>query len=148
MLLQFPSSILFIFIFYFWNFQVFKDSQITKPILNKLSPCSFSSFAFESLLLIFQGCLVAPTLSIGSILLQQAAISASFHYNNVEIVESRPTSAVNSTHWLLQFIIALIRSLLIQICPVCSQTIIWKHECLHIVTFFYSCLCLFNTSTR
>ncbi|CAN1264979.1 Dihydrodipicolinate reductase-like protein CRR1, chloroplastic [Linum perenne] len=34
------------------------------------------------------GCLVAPTLSIGSILLQQAAISASFHYNNVEIVES------------------------------------------------------------
>ncbi|GMH19657.1 hypothetical protein Nepgr_021498 [Nepenthes gracilis] len=38
------------------------------------------------------GCLVAPTLSIGSILLQQAAISASFHYNNVEIVESRSTS--------------------------------------------------------
>ncbi|PON50850.1 Dihydrodipicolinate reductase [Parasponia andersonii] len=35
------------------------------------------------------GCLVAPTLSIGSILLQQAAISASFHYKNVEIVESR-----------------------------------------------------------
>ncbi|WRX18691.1 Dihydrodipicolinate reductase [Theobroma cacao] len=35
------------------------------------------------------GCLVAPTLSIGSILLQQAAISASFHYNNAEIVESR-----------------------------------------------------------
>lgn len=39
------------------------------------------------------GCLVAPTLSIGSILLQQAAISASFHYNNVEIVESRPTAS-------------------------------------------------------
>ncbi|OWM79511.1 dihydrodipicolinate reductase-like protein CRR1, chloroplastic [Punica granatum] len=38
------------------------------------------------------GCLVAPTLSIGSILLQQAAISASFHYNNVEIVESRANS--------------------------------------------------------
>ncbi|XP_038709703.1 dihydrodipicolinate reductase-like protein CRR1, chloroplastic isoform X2 [Tripterygium wilfordii] len=35
------------------------------------------------------GCLVAPTLSIGSILLQQATISASFHYNNIEIVESR-----------------------------------------------------------
>ncbi|KAJ6838521.1 dihydrodipicolinate reductase-like protein CRR1, chloroplastic isoform X1 [Iris pallida] len=35
------------------------------------------------------GCLIAPTLSIGSVLLQQAAISASFHYNNVEIVESR-----------------------------------------------------------
>ncbi|XP_062120509.1 dihydrodipicolinate reductase-like protein CRR1, chloroplastic isoform X1 [Humulus lupulus] len=38
------------------------------------------------------GCLVAPTLSIGSILLQQAAISASFHYRNVEIVESRDTA--------------------------------------------------------
>ncbi|KAJ4706089.1 Dihydrodipicolinate reductase-like protein [Melia azedarach] len=38
------------------------------------------------------GCLVAPTLSIGSILLQQAAISASFHYKNVEIVESRATA--------------------------------------------------------
>ncbi|XP_042429156.1 dihydrodipicolinate reductase-like protein CRR1, chloroplastic isoform X2 [Zingiber officinale] len=36
------------------------------------------------------GCLVAPTLSIGSVLLQQAAIQASFHYNSVEIVESRP----------------------------------------------------------
>ncbi|KAL1296362.1 hypothetical protein AAHE18_19G277400 [Arachis hypogaea] len=35
------------------------------------------------------GVLVAPTLSIGSILLQQAAISASFHYRNVEIVESK-----------------------------------------------------------
>ncbi|URE23254.1 Dihydrodipicolinate reductase, N-terminus [Musa troglodytarum] len=31
------------------------------------------------------GCLVAPTLSIGSVLLQQAALQASFHYNNVEI---------------------------------------------------------------
>ncbi|KAL0293280.1 UNVERIFIED_CONTAM: Dihydrodipicolinate reductase-like protein CRR1, chloroplastic [Sesamum calycinum] len=41
-----------------------------------------------------QGCIVAPTLSIGSILLQQAAISASFHYNNVEIVESRPAPAL------------------------------------------------------
>ncbi|KAK9724558.1 hypothetical protein RND81_05G082300 [Saponaria officinalis] len=38
------------------------------------------------------GCLIAPTLSIGSILLQQAAITASFHYNNVEIVESRPSA--------------------------------------------------------
>ncbi|XP_062217034.1 dihydrodipicolinate reductase-like protein CRR1, chloroplastic [Phragmites australis] len=36
------------------------------------------------------GFLVAPTLSIGSVLLQQAAIQASFHYSNVEIVESRP----------------------------------------------------------
>ncbi|XP_057988693.1 dihydrodipicolinate reductase-like protein CRR1, chloroplastic isoform X2 [Hevea brasiliensis] len=39
------------------------------------------------------GCLIAPTLSIGSILLQQAAISASFHYNNVEIVESKAQAA-------------------------------------------------------
>ncbi|KAB1210745.1 putative 4-hydroxy-tetrahydrodipicolinate reductase 3, chloroplastic [Morella rubra] len=39
------------------------------------------------------GCLVAPTLSIGSILLQQAAISASFYFNNVEIVESRESVA-------------------------------------------------------
>ncbi|XP_068635872.1 dihydrodipicolinate reductase-like protein CRR1, chloroplastic [Aristolochia californica] len=39
------------------------------------------------------GCLVAPTLSIGSVLLQQAAISACFHYNNVEIVESRPNAS-------------------------------------------------------
>ncbi|KAL6659941.1 hypothetical protein ACP70R_002063 [Stipagrostis hirtigluma subsp. patula] len=37
-----------------------------------------------------KGCLVAPTLSIGSVLLQQAAIQASFHYSNAEIVESRP----------------------------------------------------------
>uniref|UniRef100_A0A0F7GZJ7 Dihydrodipicolinate reductase-like protein n=1 Tax=Pelargonium transvaalense TaxID=158603 RepID=A0A0F7GZJ7_9ROSI len=39
------------------------------------------------------GCLVAPTLSIGSILLQQAAIQAAFHYNNVEIVESSTTAS-------------------------------------------------------
>lgn len=45
--------------------------------------------------LVGQGCLVAPTLSIGSILLQQAAISASFHYNNVEIVESRANARVS-----------------------------------------------------
>jgi len=38
--------------------------------------------------------LVAPTLSIGSVLLQQAAIQASFHYSNVEIVESRPNPSV------------------------------------------------------
>ncbi|MED6174196.1 Dipeptidyl aminopeptidase BIII [Stylosanthes scabra] len=38
------------------------------------------------------GVLVAPTLSIGSILLQQAAIAASFHYRNVEIVESKATA--------------------------------------------------------
>ncbi|KAJ7975664.1 Dihydrodipicolinate reductase-like protein [Quillaja saponaria] len=40
------------------------------------------------------GVLVAPTLSIGSILLQQAAISASFHYSNVEIVESRANANI------------------------------------------------------
>ncbi|XP_077249304.1 dihydrodipicolinate reductase-like protein CRR1, chloroplastic [Tasmannia lanceolata] len=39
------------------------------------------------------GCLVAPTLSAASVLLQQAAISASFHYSNVEIVESRPDAS-------------------------------------------------------
>uniref|UniRef100_A0A0F7GZI3 Dihydrodipicolinate reductase-like protein n=1 Tax=Geranium phaeum TaxID=379952 RepID=A0A0F7GZI3_9ROSI len=39
------------------------------------------------------GCLIAPTLSIGSILLQQAAIQAAFHYNNVEIVESRENAS-------------------------------------------------------
>uniref|UniRef100_A0A0F7GZT2 Dihydrodipicolinate reductase-like protein n=1 Tax=Goodyera fumata TaxID=1390594 RepID=A0A0F7GZT2_9ASPA len=39
------------------------------------------------------GCLVAPTLSVGFVLLQQAAISAAFHYNNVEIVESRPAAS-------------------------------------------------------
>lgn len=38
---------------------------------------------------------MAPTLSIGSILLQQAAITASFHYNSVEIVESRPNAGVS-----------------------------------------------------
>ncbi|XP_057736304.1 dihydrodipicolinate reductase-like protein CRR1, chloroplastic isoform X3 [Arachis stenosperma] len=42
------------------------------------------------------GVLVAPTLSIGSILLQQAAISASFHYRNVEIVESK----ANANDWI------------------------------------------------
>jgi len=39
--------------------------------------------------------LVAPTLSIGSVLLQQTAIQASFHYRNVEIVESRPHPDAN-----------------------------------------------------
>lgn len=44
--------------------------------------------------LVHQGCLVAQTLSIGTVLLQQAAILASFHYNNVEIVESSPDPSV------------------------------------------------------
>ncbi|RZC53516.1 hypothetical protein C5167_012365, partial [Papaver somniferum] len=39
------------------------------------------------------GCLIAPILPIVSILLQQTAIQASFHYNNVEIVESRSSAA-------------------------------------------------------
>lgn len=45
---------------------------------------------------------MAPTLSIGSILLQQAAISASFHYNNVEIVESRANAADFPTQEAIQ----------------------------------------------
>ncbi|MCO5549230.1 hypothetical protein L7F22_002697 [Adiantum nelumboides] len=39
------------------------------------------------------GCLVAPTLSIASVLLQQAAASAAFHYRSVEIVEARQNSS-------------------------------------------------------
>ncbi|KAH7421706.1 hypothetical protein KP509_13G072300 [Ceratopteris richardii] len=34
------------------------------------------------------GCLIAPTLSIASVLLQQAAASAAFYYKSAEIVES------------------------------------------------------------
>ncbi|XP_058111080.1 dihydrodipicolinate reductase-like protein CRR1, chloroplastic isoform X3 [Magnolia sinica] len=40
------------------------------------------------------GCLVALMLSVGSVLLQQATISALFHYKNVEIVESGPNASV------------------------------------------------------
>lgn len=35
------------------------------------------------------GCIVAPSLSIGSVLLQQAAAAAAFQYNHVEIIESQ-----------------------------------------------------------
>lgn len=35
------------------------------------------------------GCIVAPSLSIGAVLLQQAAAAAAFHYKQVEIVESQ-----------------------------------------------------------
>ncbi|KAG0564874.1 hypothetical protein KC19_8G146800 [Ceratodon purpureus] len=35
------------------------------------------------------GCIVAPSLSIGTVLLQQAAAAAAFHYNHVEIIESQ-----------------------------------------------------------
>ncbi|XP_058110413.1 dihydrodipicolinate reductase-like protein CRR1, chloroplastic [Magnolia sinica] len=41
------------------------------------------------------GCLVALMLSVGSVLLQHVAISASFHCKNVEIVESVPNASVN-----------------------------------------------------
>eukprot|EP00249_Psilotum_nudum_P006291 c19616_g1_i1 orf=89-1018(+) len=39
------------------------------------------------------GCIIAPTLSIGSILLQQAAIAAAFHFTQVDIVESMKESS-------------------------------------------------------
>ncbi|XP_042036836.1 dihydrodipicolinate reductase-like protein CRR1, chloroplastic isoform X3 [Salvia splendens] len=58
------------------------------PRINMETVSALSAFCEKATM----GCLVAPTLSIGSILLQQAAISASFHYNNVEIVESRATA--------------------------------------------------------
>jgi hypothetical protein len=48
--------------------------------------------------------LVAPTLSIGSILLQQAAISASFHYRNIEIVESKANANVRVYVFLYSYI--------------------------------------------
>ncbi|KAL2653882.1 hypothetical protein R1flu_022010 [Riccia fluitans] len=40
------------------------------------------------------GCVVAPTLSIGRVLLQQAAVAAAFNYGYAEIVESRPNYKV------------------------------------------------------
>ncbi|BFI25256.1 chloroplast NAD(P)H dehydrogenase [Marchantia polymorpha subsp. ruderalis] len=40
------------------------------------------------------GCIVAPTLSIGRILLQQAAVAAAFNYGYAEIIESQPGSKV------------------------------------------------------
>lgn len=40
-----------------------------------------------------QGCLVAPTLSVGAVLLQQAAASMAFHYGHAEILESQPPGA-------------------------------------------------------
>lgn len=61
-----------------------------------VSPLGFFGFKIQNNF--SQGCLVAPTLSIGSVLLQQAAIQASFHYNNVEIVESRPNASVRWKH--------------------------------------------------
>ncbi|KAG6554447.1 hypothetical protein Mapa_003825 [Marchantia paleacea] len=40
------------------------------------------------------GCIVAPTLSIGRVLLQQAAVAAAFNYGYAEIIESQPNSKV------------------------------------------------------
>ncbi|XP_027092683.1 dihydrodipicolinate reductase-like protein CRR1, chloroplastic [Coffea arabica] len=65
------------------------NSVVYVPRIKQDTVMALSSFCEKASM----GCLVAPTLSIGSILLQQAAISASFHYNNVEIVESRANAA-------------------------------------------------------
>ncbi|CAI9114855.1 OLC1v1015665C1 [Oldenlandia corymbosa var. corymbosa] len=62
------------------------NSVVYVPRIRQETVLALSKFCEKASM----GCLVAPTLSIGSILLQQAAISASFHYKNVEIVESRP----------------------------------------------------------
>ncbi|KAF8379424.1 hypothetical protein HHK36_028859 [Tetracentron sinense] len=64
-------------------------SVVYVPRINLDTVAALSAFCEKASM----GCLIAPTLSIGSILLQQAAISASFHYNNVEIVESRPNAS-------------------------------------------------------
>ncbi|KAF3321321.1 putative 4-hydroxy-tetrahydrodipicolinate reductase 3 [Carex littledalei] len=61
------------------------SSVVYVPKLELETVAALSAFCEKASM----GCLVAPTLSIGSVLLQQAAIQASFHYNNVEIVESR-----------------------------------------------------------
>jgi chloroplast NAD(P)H dehydrogenase len=42
-----------------------------------------------------QGCIVAPSLSIGAVLLQQAAAAAAFQYNHVEIIESQQGLSVS-----------------------------------------------------
>ncbi|XP_058727300.1 dihydrodipicolinate reductase-like protein CRR1, chloroplastic [Vicia villosa] len=60
-------------------------SVIYVPQIKSDTVAALSAFCDKATM----GVLVAPTLSIGSILLQQAAISASFHYRNVEIVESK-----------------------------------------------------------
>ncbi|XP_074367781.1 dihydrodipicolinate reductase-like protein CRR1, chloroplastic isoform X2 [Apium graveolens] len=62
------------------------NSVVYVPRIKQDTVMALSAFCEKASM----GCLVAPTLSIGSILLQQAAIQASFHYKNVEIVESRP----------------------------------------------------------
>ncbi|KAF6154417.1 hypothetical protein GIB67_028309, partial [Kingdonia uniflora] len=64
-------------------------SVVYVPRINLGTVTALSAFCEKASM----GCLVAPTFSIGSILLQQAAITASFHYNNVEIVESRPDAS-------------------------------------------------------
>jgi chloroplast NAD(P)H dehydrogenase len=42
------------------------------------------------------GCIIAPSLSIGAVLLQQAAAMAAFQYRHVEIIESQGSSLVIS----------------------------------------------------
>ncbi|WOH01415.1 hypothetical protein DCAR_0520799 [Daucus carota subsp. sativus] len=61
------------------------NSVVYVPRIKQDTVMALSAFCEKASM----GCLVAPTLSIGSILLQQAAIQASFHFKNVEIVESR-----------------------------------------------------------
>ncbi|XP_058767943.1 dihydrodipicolinate reductase-like protein CRR1, chloroplastic [Vicia villosa] len=65
-------------------------SVIYVPQIKSDTVAALSAFCDKATM----GVLVAPTLSIGSILLQQAAISASFHYRNVEIVESKDNANV------------------------------------------------------
>eukprot|EP01018_Ginkgo_biloba_P020648 Gb_11120 [translate_table: standard] len=57
---------------------------------------SLSTFCEKaSMVSLGEGCIIAPTLSIGSLLLQKAAVAAAFHYNHVEIIESRPDTSVS-----------------------------------------------------
>ena len=57
---------------------------------------------------------MAPSLSIGAVLLQQAAAAAAFQYKNVEILESQCNLAVISLHqdwisvnFMLQILLAV-----------------------------------------
>jgi len=78
-------------------------------------------------LTLHQGVLVAPTLSIGSILLQQAAITASFHYSNVEIVESRANAKVR---FLFMCIVVTMLSFCIFFCMGGKTKLMSNEECL------------------
>ncbi|KAL3685935.1 hypothetical protein R1sor_003957 [Riccia sorocarpa] len=61
-------------------------SVVCGGVLEPDDLASLSTFCEKSSM----GCLVAPTLSIGRVLLQQAAVAAAFNYGYAEIVESRP----------------------------------------------------------